>query len=79
MTTNFDELARKEEIFLDLLSFECSQFDATKYLMKDRYIDALTEEEKEIREFVEKMTKEMLRYQKFDISTCFYCSYLFIL
>lgn len=59
--TNFDELARKEEIFLDLLSFECSKYDATKYLMRERYVDALSDEEKEMKRFVNQMIDDMIR------------------
>jgi hypothetical protein len=59
---NFAELARLQEIFVDILSSHCSRMESTKFLMKERYVDALSEEEKEMKEFVQTIIDGMVRY-----------------
>jgi hypothetical protein len=58
---NFAELARLQEIFVDILSSHCSRKESTKFLMKERYTDALAEEEKEMKEFVQTIIGGMVR------------------
>lgn len=58
---NFPELARLQEIFLDILSSHCSKNDSTKFLMKERYFDALSEEEKEMKEYVRTIIDGMMK------------------
>ena len=60
--TAFDSLARKQEIFLDILSSNCSQNGHTKFLFNDRYEDALTEGEKELKNCIRELDRSLKRY-----------------
>jgi hypothetical protein len=59
--TNYPEWARKQEIFIDLLASFCSSNESTKFLMKERYSDALSDEDREMKEFVSMMTEKLLQ------------------
>jgi hypothetical protein len=58
---NFAELARLQEIFLDILSSHCSRNQSTKFLMKERYVDALSAEELEMKDHIRTIIDGMMR------------------
>lgn len=60
--SDFDRLARIQEIFLDVLSSRCSQCGHIKFIFNDRYADALTPGEIEFKDCIKNFESQLGRY-----------------
>lgn len=60
--TDFWALARTQEIMLDQLSGECARSGTAKFLMKERYADALSTGEQEMKALMQKLFSDLIKY-----------------